>query len=209
MSEDAQPWPDDESSDQGGGRRRTSRKKRRKQRVNPQSLERWAVQHLDRYSSSTSNLRSVLLRRVRRVELAQEESFPEASDWIDATVADLVARGFLDDRKYARALVVTMRERGNSARKIESQLGSKGVPWAIAREVVDEVSGKGGERTAAIRYARRRRLGPFRFDADVRKERRQRDIAAMGRSGFSYDIASRIIDAEDPETLESSLFEQD
>lgn len=209
MSEDAEPWPDELSSEAGPRKRPGSRKKRRKQRVNPESLERWAVHHLGRYSSTASNLRRVLLRRVGRIEREQEENFPEASDWIDATVADLVKRGYLDDRKYARALVSAMRERGNSARKIESQLGAKGVSWAIAREVVDDVSGSGGEMMAALRYAKRRRLGPFRLDDEVRKDRRERDLAALGRSGFSYDIASRIIDAKDPETIETSLFEQD
>ncbi|MGY8803890.1 MAG: regulatory protein RecX, partial [bacterium] len=59
------------------------------------------------------------------------------------------------------------------------------------------------------RYARRRRLGQFRLDPDVREERRQRDLAALGRSGFSYGIASRIIEAECVETLESRVTEQD
>lgn len=208
MSDETQSWPDD-ASPEAGSRRRRSGKKRRKQRVNPQSLERWAVRHLDRYSSSASNLRSVLLRRIRRVEQAQDESFPEASSWIDATVADLVARGYLDDRKYARSLATNMRERGNSARRIESQLSSKGVSRALAREIVDEVSGAGGEIAAALRYAKRRRLGPYRLDLETRKERRERDLSALGRSGFSYDIASRIIEAEDPETLEASLFNRD
>ena len=163
------------------------------------------MHHLGRHSSSASNLGWVLKRRVRRIEQAQEERFPEASEWIAATVADLVERGYLDDRKYARAIAVRMRERGLSARRIESHLSGKGVPSEISRETVKEVSGKGEEFEAALRYARRRRLGPFRLDPDVRDARRQRDLAALGRSGFSYEIASRIIEAEGVETLESSV----
>ena len=39
------------------------------------------------------------------------------------------------------------------------------------------------EREAALAYARRRRLGPFRLRE--RAERRERDIAAMVRAGFA------------------------
>lgn len=209
VSDDARASEDGSEPSAPNRRRRAAGKRRRKQRVNPRSIERWAVRHLDRYSSSASNLRSVLLRRVRRVEQAQEESFPEAGEWIDATVAALVSRGYLDDRKYALALATQMRERGNSARRIESQLTAKGVPRAVARNVIDDVSGTGGEIAAAVRYARRRRLGPYRLDPEVRGERRERDLAALGRSGFAYEIAARIIAAKDAEALESSLFERD
>ena len=54
---------------------------------------------------------------------------------------------------------------------------------------------------AAIAYARRRRIGPYRTRGD-REERRERDLAALARQGFGYDIARRVIDAHDPEDLE-------
>ena len=54
---------------------------------------------------------------------------------------------------------------------------------------------------AAWRLARRRRFGPYR--GDNRAERRDRDLAAMGRAGFGYGIAKTIIDAD--QTLEESL----
>jgi len=202
-------WPDGDVDEDTPRPRNRKRGKRRKQRVNPQSIERWAARHLDRYSSSAANLRQVLLRRVQRVEHAQEESFPEAPGWIDAAVETLKARGYLDDRKYARNIALRMRERGVSARRIESQLSSKGVPFEVAREAVAEVSGAFGELDAAVKYARRRRLGAFRVDPDARAERRDRDLAALGRSGFSFDIALAIVEAPDSETLESRASARD
>ena len=55
---------------------------------------------------------------------------------------------------------------------------------------------------AAARYARRRRLGPFRA-APEREERRQRDLAALARAGFAYDVARRVIEAETPGDVEA------
>ncbi len=174
------------------------RKKRRARKVTPDRLERWASHHLDRYSSTAANLKFVLKRRVRRVEAELETPFPDADEWIDEVVGDLVARGYLNDRAYALNLARQMRARGASGRKIEARLHEKGVSGEVAREAIEEVSqGEGGgDLEAALRYARRRRLGPFRPDPTLRQERRERDLAALGRSGFSYDVASRVIDAE-------------
>ncbi len=53
------------------------------------------------------------------------------------------------------------------------------------------------ELMAARAYVRRRRLGLHR-PKDERTLRRQRDLAALGRAGFSYEIARRALD-EDPD----------
>jgi regulatory protein len=173
--------------------------------VTPQALEHWALRHVDRYGSSSANLRRVLLRRVRRVEQDREESFPEAPTWIDDAVLALISRGYLDDRKYADSQIARMRTRGNSAKRIEYSLYEKGIPRAIAREALGGAAGVDGELVAAVTYAKRRRLGPFRLDPEVRADRRDRDLAALGRSGFPYAIARRIVDATDPESLASAL----
>ena len=57
---------------------------------------------------------------------------------------------------------------------------------------------------AALIFARRWRLGPYRAQS-TRADRRTRDLAALGRQGFAYDVARRIIDAEDAATLEDEL----
>ncbi len=54
------------------------------------------------------------------------------------------------------------------------------------------------EQRAAAALARRRRLGPYRA-AEDRKDHRLRDLAAMARAGFAYDVAKKVIDAKDPD----------
>ena len=56
------------------------------------------------------------------------------------------------------------------------------------------------ELQAAIALARRRRLGVYRLAA-ARADYRDRDLAALARAGFSYDIARRVIEAEDEAAL--------
>lgn len=49
--------------------------------------------------------------------------------------------------------------------------------------------------------ARRRRLGPFRRTG--REEHREKDMAALGRAGFGYQIARKVVDAEDPDAIQT------
>ncbi|MBT4769062.1 MAG: hypothetical protein HOO00_00860 [Rhodospirillaceae bacterium] len=71
------------------------------------------------------------------------------------------------------------------------------------------------EHAAAIALARRRRFGPFRKtattereeteDGEAKKRRRMKELAAMARAGFSYELARLVIDATDLQTLEETL----
>ena len=54
--------------------------------------------------------------------------------------------------------------------------------------------------TAAIAFARRKRLGPYRTGS--RPPNRNRELAAMARAGFGRRVASRIIDAASIASLE-------
>ena len=56
---------------------------------------------------------------------------------------------------------------------------------------------------AACAYARRRRLGPWHVSE--REARRERDLAALARQGYSVDTARQVIDAPSVEELEAEL----
>ncbi len=56
------------------------------------------------------------------------------------------------------------------------------------------------ELTAAIAFARRRKLGPWR-PPELRAEHRSQDLATLGRAGFGYGVARLVVEAEDPESL--------
>ncbi len=202
---DAQPYPEDEAPDAQRGKSRKRRKPPRRKRVTAALVELWATRHLERYASSTQNLRQVLARKIERIGFRQEERFPDAEAWIEQAVARVAKRGYLDDRRYAEALMKRLRGRGASRRRIAHELAQKGIPQAIASDLLDEDGANGrAEFDAAVRYARRRRLGPFRLDAESREPQRERDLAALGRSGFSYDTARRVVDAADVESLENA-----
>jgi regulatory protein len=88
--------------------------------------------------------------------------------------------------------------RGTSRAHIIAKLAAKSVEADTARDAVDRLSMEyeEPELEAARRYARRRRLGPYRSADDTRAECRAKDLAAMARAGFAGRVARQIIDAE-------------
>jgi len=156
-------------------------------------LTRSALHYLERYATSSANLRKVLERKVLKACESLELDPADYANMVDAVVETVVRNGLVDDRAYAETKLASLRRRGGSARKIEAKLASKGVDRTTIESVLqnDDAS----DEDAAQIFARRRKLGPFR--QKDRTERRDKDLAAMCRAGFSYDVARRIIDADD------------
>jgi regulatory protein len=185
------------------------REKRRIPRpATPERLHKAALHYLERYASSTENLRRVLRRRIERSARLHGTDRAEAEGWIEPIVTRLTELGLLDDRAFAEGRVVSLHRRGASLRKIAGTLRTKGLDDdAIegALRMLAEAT-PAADFAAAIRLARRRRLGPWR-DPARRGDRRDRDLAALARAGFSYELASRVVDAESPEALDDALAE--
>jgi regulatory protein len=166
--------------------------------VSPELLEKAALHYLERYASSAANLRRVLMRRVDRSARFHGTDRKEGAGWVDALVARYAEAGLVDDRRYAEAAAESLRRRGASARRIRQKLAQKGVGAGVAQAALEEAGGAGEEAdlTAAVAFARKRRLGPY-GDPKRRRERRLKDLAALARAGFSYAIARRVVDGRE------------
>ena len=168
-------------------------------KVTPAYLQRAAMSYLERYASSADNLRRVLRRKVDKRCRLRGEDPAEFQDMIDEVVAKSLRSGLIDDTRYAEARVATLRRRGGSARAIQAKLSAKGVDRATIAAALD--GEEGDEEQAARAFARRRKLGPFR--PGERAPYRDKDLAAMARAGFRFDVARGIIDAEGDEDEEA------
>ncbi len=178
-------------------------KRRRKPRPATQErLRKAALAHIDRYATSAANLRAVLMRRVARSARLHGTDPAEGEAWTDEIVAELVARGLVDDRALAENRAASLHRSGASRRKIAAMLASKGVgPEDVeAALAAIEAQDPDAEFTAARRYAQRRRLGPWRKRGTV-EDMRERELASFARAGFSYRIALRIVEAPDEDAI--------
>ncbi|MDB5366638.1 MAG: RecX family transcriptional regulator [Rhodospirillales bacterium] len=161
-------------------------------KITPAYLEAAALHYLARFASSAANLRRVLLRRVQRSAKHWGDDPAQFTGLVDALVKRYAASGLIDDQRYAEAKVASERRRGRSSRAIAQRLAAKGIASEITRKAIDEH--EGDDATAARAFARRRRLGPFR--SAKRSEYRDKDLAALGRAGFVYEIARSVVDGE-------------
>lgn len=121
---------------------------------------------------------------------------------VDALIVRYRETGLLDDANYSRMRAESMHRRGTSARMTRAKLASKGVASDDISAALDALAEtiQEPDLIAAINYARRRRLGPWR--RTNRTENRDRDLASLGRQGFGYDLARKVVDAEDEDALE-------
>lgn len=119
-------------------------------------------------------------------------------------IARLVAAGLVDDRQFALGRARRLAGSGRSPARIRAALAAKGLGEAAVEEALRGLAEEQAdpELAAAIAYARRRRLGPWR-PPESRAGSRAKDIAALGRAGFGYRAARLVVETDDPETLAS------
>jgi regulatory protein len=190
--------------DASGGKKKPERKVPR--RITKERLRNIALYHLQRFTTSAENLRRVLYRRALKAARHHETDMEEVRAWIDDVVDGLVRSAAIDDSGYADGKTLTMLRRGQSPRKIRAYLMSKGVDGETINTALARASDEVGDPDleAARAYAMRRRLGPFRTK-DLSPEMKQKELAVLGRAGFQYDIARKVVEAES----ESDLMQPD
>lgn len=168
-------------------------------------IERWALAYLGRFASSAENLRRVLLRRARRRLPDDREAVARAAVAIDALVARYRGSGLVDDAAYAAARARARQRRGQSMKTVRAGLAAKGVAAEDAQAAIDALREEGGDPdiAAAVAFARRRRLGPFRrMPGAGNRELRLKELGAFARAGFSRALADSVLECATPEDAE-------
>jgi regulatory protein len=166
------------------------------------SLHDAAVRHLARYSATQAGLLRVLGRRIDRWARAAEadaEIVAAAQRAARDVVAKLAAVGAVDDAAFAASRARSLARAGRSRRAIGAHLAARGVSAELTAALPDDPE---AELAAALAYARRRRLGPFRQPPDP--EQQMRDLARLARAGFPQSIATQVL-RMDPDEAEERV----
>lgn len=180
----------------------SNRARRGPRKVSAQYLERAALHYLERFASSSANLRRVLMRKVERSAQAHGTDPAEGARLVDALVARYLRAGLLDDQAYAAQKAASLQRRGTSRYAIRGRLALKGVDAELIDTTLERLAEESGEGdlAAACALVRRRRLGPYRPPA-AREANHRKDLATLARAGFGLDVARRVLAAADPEAL--------
>lgn len=175
-------------------------------KVTRKSLEISAFYYLRRYSSSSENLRRILLKRVKRSAQYHGTDVSAGLLWVNEIIEKFLANKLLDDIRYAETKCLSVHRKGGSKQTIRKKLQEKGIAPDIIEQtftLLDQYS-VDPELIAAAITARRRRLGPYRSRGH-RNHFRERDLASLARAGFNYSIASWVIDVETIDHLEKEV----
>ena len=170
--------------------------------VNRQNLEKAAYYYLKRYSSSSENLKRILLKRVFRAQKVQPVDWDVTNDWIEEIIRKLKTIGIIDDRDFADRKAIIFNNQGNSKLMIRKKLENKGVEKKLIDESIKNLEENiiDPDLTAAIRFLERRKMGPYRHPNN-RSEYRDRDLRSMARAGFAYSVAKQVLEAENIKDL--------
>lgn len=163
----------------------TSRRRPRPPLDRP-TLDELALRYVARFATSRAKLRSYLQRKIRERGWQGDGEAPVED--IAARLSDL---GYVDDKAYASSLSRSLTSRGYGQRRVAQALSAAGIDEFDAGEAL-----RSSEETAieaALRFARKRRIGPF-ATSEMDRGVREKWIAAMIRAGHAIELARKIAD---------------
>jgi regulatory protein len=147
-------------------------------------LQELALRYVGKYATTRAKLRAFLARKLReRGWDGQRE--PD----LEALANHFAELGYIDDAAYALSKSRALSGRGYGRRRLAEQLRTAGVGEHDSRAAFDAADADAVD--AALRFARRRRLGPFAAKVADRPER-EKWIAAMVRAGHGFGLARAI-----------------
>jgi regulatory protein len=154
--------------------------------LNAEQLRELALRYVGKYATTRAKLRQYLTRKLR------ERGWAGGDDPHLERLADRFAElGLVDDAAYALAKSRSLSVRGYGKRRLTAQLRQAGVDEEDGADAAAHADEEAIE--AALRLARRRRIGPFATDAADPRQR-EKWIAAMLRAGHRFDLVRAICD---------------
>jgi len=154
--------------------------------LDKERLNELALFYVGRYATTRAKLSAYLERKIR-----ERGWGPGDPADVERLVERFAETGLVDDASFALAKSRSLSERGYGRGRVRQALRAAGiddVDGEAARELAAEQAVD-----AALRFARRRRIGPF-ADAIPGRAGREKAIAAMVRAGHSFELAKAVVD---------------
>jgi len=160
------------------------RGRRERPPLDQSKLQELALRYVERFATTRAKLREYLDRKLRERGWKGERE-PDLGA-ISERFAEL---GYIDDAAYALGKARSLAGRGYGKRRLVDKLRVAGVEeqdGEEARAHADEEA-----MASALKFAERRRIGPFAAQIADRKQR-EKAVGAMVRAGHSVSLARAI-----------------
>jgi regulatory protein len=155
--------------------------------LDERSLGELALTYVGRFSTTRAKLRSYLARKVRERGWSGERE-PELA----ALAERFAAQGYSDDAGFALNQAQGLAARGYGKRRLVEKLRAAGVEEQDGITALSHSDAEAVE--SALRFAKRRRIGPFASDTTSDRKQREKWIAAMMRAGHGFALVRTIVD---------------
>ena len=156
--------------------------------LNGERLHELALFYVGKFATTRAKLATYLNRKLR--ERGWEGDEPPD---VERLVERLAGSGMIDDALYAQSKARSLTERGYGMARVRQSLRAAGInemDGAEAQQLAAE-----GSADAALKFARRRRIGPY-AERVLERPDREKALAAMVRAGHGFELARAIVNAE-------------
>lgn len=173
--------------------------RRRKERppLDSDRLNELALTYVGRFATSRAKLAAYLQRKIRERGWGEERA-PD----IERIAGRLAELGYVDDAAFALSKSQSLTARGYGSRRVERSLRAAGIGEEDGEEARAHAGSSAVE--AALRFAKRRRFGPFAGEKPDRPAR-ERALAAMVRAGHGFALSAAILAIEPGAAVDNEM----
>jgi regulatory protein len=168
--------------------------------LDQQKLNELALTYVGRFATSRAKLASYLGRKLRERGWAGDRPAD-----VDGIVERLASLGYVDDAAYALSKSRALTSRGYGVRRVSQSLRAAGIGEEDSEPARDHAEEEAVD--SALKFARRRRFGPYGEGGSDRTNR-ERALAAMVRAGHSFALAAAILAIEPGGNIDLELLKE-
>jgi regulatory protein len=154
--------------------------------LDQKQLQELALRYVGRFATTRAKLVAYLARKVR--ERGWSDARGPDAEAIAQRFAEL---GYIDDAAFALSKSRALAGRGYGKRRLVEKLRVAGVDEEDGRAAREHADAEAV--SAALRFAERRRIGPFAPVKPTDPRERERALAAMVRAGHGFALARAIL----------------
>ena len=185
----------------------TEKRPRKPVEPTPKWLRDQALRYLNRFPATSHKMAQHLFNKaapqLEHFDIVEEKLSAD----IEKVVADMIKAGFINDTEFAASKARLMARQGRSVAQIGLKLQEMAFSEADQSQALEALGEDRNalDRRAAARFVKRRRFGPYKPE-ETRGERRNKELASLARQGFSFDVATRVVDAKSIEIIEEMIY---
>ena len=154
--------------------------------LNDQKLTDLALRYVGKYATTRAKLRAYLARKLRERGWKGERD-PD----LEAIAERFAQSGFVDDEAYALSKAQSLTGRGYGKRRLVRSLRIAGVEEEDSAAATEHADAEAV--AAALRFAGRRKLGPFAASRPIDPREQDKALAAMLRAGHGFGLSKAIL----------------